>query len=113
MLRYLFGPVTKGFAEANLHCARSAGACLCFDSCGQTDLTIGPADSWTDAMARLPEGWRPDAVVFYMPYTRIPGCLWSAPVPIIGLAADWTLLWSWYRRCVLLCDLVLTGAVGV
>jgi len=113
MLRYLFGPVTKNFAEANLQSARAAGACLCFDSCGQTDVTIGPADSWADVMARLPGGWRPDAVVLYMPYTRIPSCLWSAPVPIVGLAADWNLLWSWYRGCLWRCDLVLTDALGV
>src|SRR5260370_42084164 len=107
MMRYLFGPVTKDFADANLRSARAAGAWLCFDSCGQADLTIGPADSWADVTARLPEGWRPDAIVLYMPYTRIPDCLWSAPVPIICLAADWNLLWSWYRRCLWRSDVVL------
>jgi CheY-like chemotaxis protein len=34
-------------------------------------------------------------------------------VPLVGLAADWTLLGHWYRHCLRQCDLVLTDPAGV
>src|SRR5262249_14205976 len=40
-------------------------------------------------------------------------CLWSAPVPLIGWAPDWNLLWHGYRRRLRGCDLVLTDTAGV
>jgi len=112
-MRYLFGPVSTAFAEQNLAAARSKGTCLAFNADGTTDLTISCADTWESVAERLPTGWQPDFLAVYIPYTRIPTGLWSAPVPIIGLAADWNLLWSWYRRCLWRCDLVLTDALGV
>src|SRR5205085_4924949 len=60
-----------------------------------------------------PDGWQPDCVCLYLPYTKIPAWLWPAPVPIVGLAADWNLLWHHYRNCLRQCDLVLTDAQGV
>jgi GT2 family glycosyltransferase/Tfp pilus assembly protein PilF len=111
--RYLFGPVTPAFAEQNLHAARSRGECLAFDPAGHTDVAVRLADTWESLCARLPGGWRPDFVVLYLPYTTLPECLWSAPVPVIGLAADWNLQWSWYRRCLPRCDLALTDVAGV
>src|SRR5579884_1072269 len=111
--RYLFGPVTPAFADQNLHPARQAGECLAFDAAGATDLLVGPADSWDMVSHRLPDGWMPDFLVLYLPYTTIPPGLWAAPIPIIGLAADWNLLWHSYRRCLPACDLVLSDAAGV
>jgi len=61
----------------------------------------------------LPADWRPDFIVLYLPYTTIPRSLWSAPVPVIGLAPDWNLLWHYYRRQLHTCDLVLTDTAGV
>src|SRR5438132_8411001 len=113
MHRYLFGPITREFAEANLSAPRGAGQCLAFDGAGDTDLCISTGDTWETVMRRLPGNWRPDFVALYLPYTRIPACLWSAPVPIVGLAADWNLVWHHYRHCLWQCDLVLTDAVGV
>ncbi len=46
-------------------------------------------------------------------YTSIPPALWSAPVPLVGLAGDWNLLWHHYRRALPRCDLVLTDTLGV
>jgi len=43
----------------------------------------------------------------------IPACLWSAPVPVIGLAPHWDLLWHSYRHQLPLCDLVLADSCGV
>jgi hypothetical protein len=110
--RYLFGPVTPSFAHAHLRGPRADGSCLTFHHEEGADLTVGPADTWEDVCARLPAGWRPDFVALYLPYTTVPGCLWAAPVPLVGLAADWNLLWHRYRG-LSRCDLLLTDAGGV
>ena len=110
--RYLFGPVSTTLAEQSLRELRQAGDCLAFDATGTLDLAIGPADSWESVCGRLPPGWQPDFVVLYLSYMNIPACLWSAPVPVIGLAADWNLCWHSYRRLGA-CDLVLTDSLGV
>src|SRR5437867_349029 len=106
MRRYLFGPVTKQFAEENFDRVRQAGDCLAFNAAGDMDFTIASTDTWETVCARLPPDWQPDFIVLYLPYTNIPACLWSAPVPIIGLAADWNLLWHHYRLVLRRCDLV-------
>jgi hypothetical protein len=111
--RYLFGPVSGDFATQNLFGQRQASACLAFDPAGQTDLAIAATDSWEAVRQRFPAGWEADFIVLFLPYTQIPECLWSAPIPIIGLAADWNLLWHWYRSCLPSCDLVLTDTLGV
>ena len=43
----------------------------------------------------------------------MPSCLWSAPVPLVGLTGDWNLLWHGYRRWLPRCDLALTDSGGV
>jgi tetratricopeptide (TPR) repeat protein len=111
--RYLFGPVSAAFAEQKLHAARREGDCLAFNAAGDTDLTVGPQDTWEQVAARLPPGWRPDFLALRLDYTTVPEGLWSAPLLLVGLAADWTLLWHHYRRCLRRCDLVLTDAPGV
>jgi hypothetical protein len=111
--RYLFGPVTADFADQYLSRARRAGERLAFSADGSTDLTIGPGDTWEAVCGRFPPGWEPDFVALYLPYTTIPACLWNAPVPLVGLAADWNLLWHYYRRRLHACDLVLTDQPGV
>src|SRR5205823_2305125 len=108
-----FGPVTAAFADENLYRARQAGHCLAFNADGTADVTIGPDDPWDAVLARLPADWRPDFVALYLPYTAVPGCLWSAPVPLVGLAADWNLLWHQYRLRLPGCDRVLTDQPGV
>src|SRR5690242_11045657 len=112
-LRYLFGPVSARFAEQNLKLHQTAGECLAFDGSGEAGLRIGQEDSWGSVCSRLPQGWLPDYIVLDLHYTSIPACLWTAPVPRVGLAADWPLLWHYYRRCLPLCELVLTDTVGV
>jgi hypothetical protein len=112
-LRHLFGPVTAHFADQNLREARASGVCLAFNEVGDTDLRIGPGDRWEVVAARCPAGWQPDCVVLNLAYTTVPDGLWSAPVPLIGLAGDWDLLFHYYRRCLARCDLVLTDNHGV
>ena len=111
--RYLFGPVTRAFADENLSGPRASGQCLAFDAEGMVECAIRPDDSWETFSERLPADWRPDFIALYLPYTSIPACLWSAPVPLVGLAADGNLLWHWYRHCLPRCDLVLTDVAGV
>jgi GT2 family glycosyltransferase/tetratricopeptide (TPR) repeat protein len=111
-LRYLWGPVPSGFSEANLRGERQAGRCLTFSWRTGHDLTLLETDTWETFCARLPGDWRPDFVVLYLPYARLPAWLWSAPLLLVGLAADWPLLWHHYRRRTD-CDLVLTDPAGV
>jgi GT2 family glycosyltransferase len=110
ILRYLFGPVTKSFAEQYLRGPRRVGDCLAFNADGDADLTVGPRDTWEDVLARLPSGWEPDFVALWLPYTTVPSCLWSAPRPRVALATDANLLWHYYRRALPACDLVFLDA---
>jgi glycosyltransferase involved in cell wall biosynthesis/Flp pilus assembly protein TadD len=111
--RYLFGPISPAFADQKLHEQRRSGACLTFNPTGEADLRIAATDNWQTVAARFPAGWQPDFVVLNLGYTCVPGCLWSAPVPLIGLAPDWNLLWHAYRHRLRQCDLVLTDTLGV
>jgi GT2 family glycosyltransferase/predicted Zn-dependent protease len=111
--RYLFGPVNGSFAEQNLAAQRAQGNCLCFGPDGTTDIMVRADDTWAKLMTRLPTGWRPDFVVLYLPYTSIPDWFWTAPIPLVGIATDWQLLWHYYRRRLRSCDLVLSDPAGV
>ena len=111
-LRYLFGPATKDYAEQNLHGPRQAGTCLAFNAEGDVDVQLRPWESWDTLTSRLPAGWAPDFLVLYLPYATVPACLWSAPLPRVGLAPDWPLLWHAYRRCLPGCKVALTDRVG-
>ena len=110
--RYLFGPVSSAFADENLRRQRETAECIAFDHAAGAGLVIGPHDSWEELRQRLP-GWEPDFLALYLAYTTIPSWLWSAPVPIIGLAMDWNLLWSGYHHVLKKCDLIFTDSLGV
>jgi hypothetical protein len=112
-LRYLVGPVSARVAADIWQRPRAAGECLIFNAAGDADLRIGPSDTWDEILGRLPEGWRPDGVVLDLGYTTVPAGLWAAPVPLVGLAKDWNLLWHHYRHAVPRCDLVFTDTPGV
>lgn len=112
-LRYLFGPVTRNFAEQSLGRSRQSGQCLAFDQAGTTDLIVGPQDTWEAVCKRFPAGWQPDFIALSFQYTTISEGLWSAPVPLVGLAMDWNLLWHHGRRALGRCDLVLSDPHGV
>jgi RNA polymerase sigma factor (sigma-70 family) len=111
--RYLFGPVSASFADQNLRGPRQEGNCLAFGTAEGPDLTVGPNETWEALCARLPGGWRPDFVVLCLAYATVPAGLWRAPVPLIGLAPDWNLLWHQYRHQLPRVDLVLTDSPGV
>src|SRR4051794_14623485 len=65
--------------------------------------------SWEAGAAQL-KGGPPDALVVWPAYTSVPAWIWSAPVPVVALAADANLLWSGYRHLLPLADLVLADA---
>ena len=111
MARFHFGPAPRELADDALPAARAAGACLTFGRGG--DLPAAPGDSWADLTARCPPGWRPDFVVLRLAYTAPPPAVWDAPVPVLGLAGDWNLLWHAYRHLLPLCDAVLVDEPGV
>ncbi len=111
--RHLFGPVTAEYAGRCLAGPRAAGRCLAFGPGPGLDLPAAPGDSWDEIARRLPRDWRPDFAALYLPYTAVPRGLWSAPVPLVGLAPDWNLLWHHYRHALPRCDLVLTDRPGV
>jgi GT2 family glycosyltransferase len=112
-LRYLFGPVTPEFADQNLFRQRREGYCLAVGPVEGCDIVVKPGDSWETLCAKLPADWRADFIALYLPYTSIPACLWSAPVPLVGLASDWNLHWHYYRHCLRRCELALTDTAGV
>jgi GT2 family glycosyltransferase/tetratricopeptide (TPR) repeat protein len=110
MRRCLFGPAPETFSARDLG---APGENLVFDFAGRHSLTLSADTSWDEVLGQLPPGWRPDLLALSLSYTSIPIGLWRAPVPIIGLAADWNLLWSYYRHVLPRCDLVLTDQPGV
>ena len=112
MRRYLFGPVSAAYADQNLLAARHRKECLTFGWSG-TDIVLRFDDTYESLVARLPASWRPDFLALYLAYTTIPEGVWAAPVPVVGVAPDWTLLWHLYRHRLPRCDAVLTDAVGV
>lgn len=110
--RYLFGPVAA-FPAENLLQFRAAGDCLTFGASGKADISITSCASWSEFCARLPADWRPEFIALYLAYSGAPEWLWSAPLPLVGLAADWNFLWSHYRHCLRGLELILTDTTGV
>ena len=112
-LRYLLGPVAADVAARNLTGPRARGECRVFDLDHGADLTISPTDSWDEVVRRLGD-WRPDFVALDLHYTHIPACLWSAPLPLVGLAADANLLLHPYRSALVRrCELLLADTAAV
>ncbi len=111
MRRHLFGPVSRTFAEQNLLRHMEARTCVSFNHDGP--VAVGHFDAWDSVAAKFPPGWQPDFLALHLQYNTIPPVLWNAPVPIVGLAGDWNLLWHHYRHVLPLCDLVLTDELGV
>jgi GT2 family glycosyltransferase/Flp pilus assembly protein TadD len=110
MLHCLFGPAPETFS------ARDLGAPdenVVFDFDGRHSFGLSANTSWEEVLGQLPPGWRPDFLALSLAYNSIPIGLWRAPVPIIGLAADWNLLWSYYRHVLPRCDLVLCDEPGI
>ncbi len=74
---------------------------------------MGPADTRESVCDRFPAAWRPDFLTAWLPYNCVPAWMGAAPVPVVGLAGDWNVLWHRYRPTLPRCDLVLCDTVGV
>jgi glycosyltransferase involved in cell wall biosynthesis/predicted Zn-dependent protease len=111
--RFLFGPVNAEFAREKLATFRAAGACLCFDTQPGVDIVVGVSGSWDEVYRQLPPDWQPDYLAVFLQYRLIPAWVWAAPVPVIGVAGDWNLLWHHYRSLCRWCDAIVTDQVGV
>ncbi|MGL6074111.1 MAG: glycosyltransferase [Fimbriiglobus sp.] len=99
-MRYLFVPAPTGFASDFLAQPRLRGECLCLGA----DIRFRSWDSWADIRARFPAGWQPDVILIWMADPHVPDGIWTAPVPIIGLAANWFARGHFYRHLMPLCD---------
>ncbi len=110
-IRYLFGPVSRPFGEQNLLGPRRGGWCKTFGPPG-SDVPLLPGDTWDSVCARLGSVWRPDALVLSLATAPVPRWVWTVPVPVVGLATGWPLLWHAYRRQLALCDIVLADPSG-
>jgi tetratricopeptide (TPR) repeat protein len=109
--RCLVGPVSRRFADRHLLPFRQAGQCIAFGPDGP-DLTVRWSDSWADVCGRLPAGWQPDFVLLCLAYARTPPGFASAPVPVVGHAPDWPLLWHPTLRQASWCDRLWTDPAG-
>ena len=109
-LRYLFGPVGSHYADENLFEARRNGKCLVFHSSDAPDIVIRDEETRQQVLARLPTEWCPDFIALMLSYNAIPTSLWEGPIPLVGLAGDWHLLWHYYRYELPRCDMVVTDA---
>jgi glycosyltransferase involved in cell wall biosynthesis len=105
-LNYLFGPVSRAFAENDLRLVRQAGNCLTFNAEGDVDLRIAMGDSWADVCTRFPSGWSPDLIALCSPFSAVPGCLVSAPAVRVALVTDCRECWHAYRRLLPVFDVV-------
>jgi hypothetical protein len=106
--RYLIGPRDRGELAAALPSGTREGDALPFD---RHDLDA--AGSWRGLCDRRAGGREPDLVFLHLAYQSIPAWLWSAPVPLVGLAADAQALWGWCRHALPLCERVLADGPTV
>jgi tetratricopeptide (TPR) repeat protein len=108
---FLVGPVGSAAQAAPYESLRRGGDCRTFGPDG-ADVPAGPDDPWDRIAARLPEGWRPDAVLVRPADGPVPVGLLAAPVPVVAVATGWPLLWHGYRRLLPWFDLVLADLPG-
>jgi tetratricopeptide (TPR) repeat protein len=108
--RVLFGPVTAE-GSPNRAWPDSRHECLTFGLVG-ADVALGPAATWESVAALLPADWRPDALVLDLSRGGVPAGLWSAPIPLVGLAGSWGFRWHLDRLLLPRCDLVLADPDG-
>lgn len=109
MARCLYGPAPATFVASDL----TSSDALLFDFDGRHSIRMTPDASWADIEAQSPDGWRPDFLLLSLSYASIPHRLFDCPVPIVGLAPDWNLLWSCYRHVLPRVDLAFTDPAGV
>ena len=109
-MRYLFGPIAETWANDCLKSPLESGQCLVLDS--KDGSALGLKQDWQKVTDRFPGEWKPDFLVLSLAHGIVEPVLWQAPIPIIGLAANWRLNWHYFRHCLQRCDLVISDAEG-
>ncbi len=89
-LRFLFGPERQ--PEQRFPVALRDGRAAAF-----TQEALRAAASWQEFHAGLPRGFEPDVLAFDLSYNVPPPWLASAPLPVVAIAGDSSLLWHGYR----------------
>lgn len=112
-MRALVGPLNAQAHPAHIAALRAADA-RCFDR-SSADIAFDPAHESLDVLwSRLPQGWRPDCLVWWSPeYSLVPDRIERCPVPSIAVLGDWNLgLWT-TAPLLEAFDWVVTDACGV
>jgi len=109
-VRYRFGPVSDSFVTQFLQGPTEQGQCIPFNVDGPSALYFD--DTWQSFSSRLVSDGPIDFLALFLQYRIFPEWVWSADLPIIGLAGDWNLQWHHYRHILRRCDFVLTDALG-
>jgi tetratricopeptide (TPR) repeat protein len=80
-----------------------------------TDIPYRPAVEPLDALfARLPDGWRPDALTWWAPeYTPLPQGIEACPIPSVALLGDWQMNFWGTLGVLEAFDLVVADVPGV
>jgi glycosyltransferase involved in cell wall biosynthesis/predicted Zn-dependent protease/predicted O-methyltransferase YrrM len=102
-LSYLFGPADRSFPTRKLPQACADGTCIPFSL--EQVQSAGSWQAFTEAV--LKGSTPPDFLVLDLPYQCLPPWLLSAPLPVVGLVGDGSLLWHGVRRLsldLILCD---------
>ena len=88
--------------------------CKVFGYDGSYELNLQWGDSLQDLLAKLPEGWEPDWVVWWLPeYLRFPPDIHHCPYPTLLVVSDWNVISEPLYRMVEAFDVVATDAMGV
>lgn len=111
--RFLFGPISNGFAEQFFPQLKQEGNCLTFDTEGRPDVQARSHETWEQIASRFPANWSPDFILLNLPYRAIPEGIQAAPCPRFALAPDWKLTWHYYLKRASDVDLLFTDAAGV
>ena len=88
--------------------------CKIFSYEGTSEISLQWGESLQGLLSRLPEDWKPDWVVWWLPeYLRFPPDIQSCPYPTLLVVSDWNVISEPLYRIVEAFDVVATDAVGV
>lgn len=111
MRKLLLGNVNPGYNFGPE--AKSLGFLCVNETDG--DITYNFArDSFSDILNRLPEGWVPDAVVWWAPeYHPVPEGIENSPIPTVAMAGDWNLCFNTLKENLKRFDFIVADKAGV
>lgn len=88
--------------------------CKIFSYEGAGELNLEWGESLGDLLSRLPEGWEPDWVIWWLPeYLRFPPDIHHCPYPTLLVVSDWNVMSEPLYRMAEAFDVVATDPMGV